>query len=202
MRLIAGWLEAAQREPDGEVDAALRQLNRALRAHRVATGDPFVREVAGKQALVMRLGWGRGEQVADGRWSEAVELPEPRRQRLRREAALRPQERLAALLGGREEPLACEELVLRARADTEAGRPREAALQVRVALEAALAELEADRHRSDMDERLEELADLRPKVELAANAALAGTLNPEAAAGVDRAVERLEAALRARTAAR
>jgi len=202
VRLIAGWLEAAQREPDGEVDAALRQLNRALRAHRVATGDPFVREVAGKQALVMRLGWGRGEQVADGRWSEAVELPEPRRQRLRREAALRPQERLAALLGGREEPLACEELVLRARADTEAGRPREAALQVRVALEAALAELEADRHRSDMDERLEELADLRPKVELAANAALAGTLNPEAAAGVDRAVERLEAALRARTAAR
>ena len=52
-----------------------------------------------------------------------------------------PEERFAALLGGRESPLAAEELVLRARADLDAGRPREAALQARVALEALLAEL-------------------------------------------------------------
>jgi hypothetical protein len=37
--------------------------------------------------------------------------------------------------------LVAEELVLRARLDLEAGRPREAALQARVALEALLAEL-------------------------------------------------------------
>ena len=37
--------------------------------------------------------------------------------------------------------LACEELVLRARADLDAGRVREAALQARMALESLLAEL-------------------------------------------------------------
>ena len=37
--------------------------------------------------------------------------------------------------------LACEELVLRARADLDAGRFREAALQARVALESLLAEM-------------------------------------------------------------
>ena len=52
-----------------------------------------------------------------------------------------PEERFAALLGGREQVLACEELVLRARADLDAGREREAALQARVALESLLAEM-------------------------------------------------------------
>ena len=47
-----------------------------------------------------------------------------------------PEERFAALLGAREPQLVAEELVLRARADLDAGRPREAALQARVALEA------------------------------------------------------------------
>ena len=54
---------------------------------------------------------------------------------------LRPQERLAAILGGRDVALACEELALRARLDADAGRWREAAFQLRVALEAAIAEL-------------------------------------------------------------
>ena len=57
---------------------------------------------------------------------------------------LRPQARLAAVLNGRERPLACEELTLRARLDLDHGREREAALQVLVALDAALAELAAD----------------------------------------------------------
>ena len=50
-----------------------------------------------------------------------------------------PEERFAALLGGREEVLPAEELVLRARADLNAGRVAEAALQARVAIEALLA---------------------------------------------------------------
>src|SRR5919202_1454802 len=61
--------------------------------------------------------------------------------RLRRAETLAPQERLAALLGGSDEVLVAEELVLRARTDIDEGRPREAALQARVALEALLAEL-------------------------------------------------------------
>ena len=77
--------------------------------------------------------------MADGRFSDAWELPRERTRTRRSMEA--PEERFAALLGGRERPLACEELVLRARADLDAGRPREAALQARVALEALLAEL-------------------------------------------------------------
>ena len=176
-------------------------LNTLLHAQRVAAADALVREVALPQALVARLGYGRGEEVADGRWSAAFELPAEARPRARRRAsALRPQERLAALIGGRDAPLACEELTLRARHDYDRGRVREAALELRVALEAALAELDpAD---DGMAERIGELRERRGAVGDAANAALAGELPDDLAAAVGETLERLAAALRARTAAR
>jgi benzoate membrane transport protein len=99
------------------------------------------------RALVTRVGYGAGEQVADGEWEAARELPRPREKRSR---ALVPQQRLAALLSGRDVALACEELTLRARGDLEAGRQREAAMQLHIALEAAVAELESWRGRGDM----------------------------------------------------
>jgi hypothetical protein len=192
------WLQRV----DGEAEAAAATgaLNRVLHAHRLASADPAVREVAREQALVVRVGIGEGEQVAEGRWSRAVELPAPGPERQRRSAALRPQERLAALLGGRDAPLAAEELALRARTDLDAGRLREAAFQLRVALEAALAELEPWSRRGDIGERLEELRGERAAVAAAANAALQGGLDEQAAADVARVLGRLEAALRARTA--
>ena len=115
-----------------------------------------------------------------------------------RAAALRPQERLAALLGARDAPLAAEELALRARVDLDAGRRREAALQLRIALEAGLAELEP--WREQLADRLAELRDARGAVGAAANAALQGGIDDETAAEVERVLERLEAALRARVA--
>jgi hypothetical protein len=51
-----------------------------------------------------------------------------------------PEERFAAVLGGRDVPLAAEDLVLRARADLDAGRRRAAELQARAALDALRAE--------------------------------------------------------------
>ena len=104
----------------------------------------------------MRVGYGEGDQVADGRWVKALELPVADA-RTRRDAALRPQERLGALLGGRDAVLACEELALRARQDVDAGRRREAALQLDAALTAALAELEPWSSRGDLAARLAEL---------------------------------------------
>ena len=101
------------------------------------------------QALVIRAGWGEGEQVAYGRWMHARELPleHSRRRTLRprpgagraRSAALRPQERLAALLGARSDALLCEELALRARLDLDQGRPIHAAIELDSALAAARA---------------------------------------------------------------
>jgi hypothetical protein len=188
-------------DPQAPVDEELAIVNDVLHLHRVATADASARDVTREQALVVRVGYGRGEEVAEGRWTEAVEPPPPRAaHRGRREAALRPQVRLAALHGGRDAALACEELVLRARADFDAGRHREAALQVRVALEAAIAELEAWRERSDIGRRLEELRTLRGGVGDAANHALKGGLDEEAVDVVETAILRIEAAQRARTA--
>jgi hypothetical protein len=196
------WLQGL--DGDGQLDAlreAVAVLNVALAAHRVAAADPHVREVGLEGALVARVGYGRGEQVADGRWTEALEVPAAPRRRRRRAMALRPQERLAALLGGRDRPLACEELTLRARLDLDAGRTREAALQLRVALEAAIAELDRSAGRAaDMDQRVGELRAARAGVGEAANAALTGDLPPAAVEAVEQALGRLEAALRARAA--
>lgn len=195
----ARWLSNADGE--AETTSALAVLNRALHAHRVATADPFAREVGRDDALVVRLGYGAGEQVADGRWTEAVTLPVPRERRRRRSSALRPQERVAALLSGRDAALACELLALRARADLDAGRLREAALQFAPALKAALAELPAWAERGDLARRVEELAGLEDDAGAVAATALERGLDPEEAAAVERALGRLEAALRARSAA-
>jgi hypothetical protein len=196
----ARWLAEARKEPEERLAEGVRAVNRALHAHALATGDPRAREVAREEALVARLGWGRGEQVADGRWSDAVEVP-PARGRRRRVEALRPQERLAALLGARDRPLAAELLANRARLDLDQGREREAALQLRVALEAGIAELEPDRGLSGVGERLDALVETRGAVGDAANTALRGPLDDTARTQVKEALRRLEAALGARIVA-
>ena len=181
----AAWLNRAG-EP--ELAGGLAVLNRALHAHRVATADPRSHGVGRSDALVARIGYGAGEEVADGKWTDARELidPGPRRRRSRIPAA---QARLAALLTGRERALACEELALRARLDLGENRDREAALQVRIAFDAALAELPADPAGHALAERIEELRTL--------SATIAGA-DPEA---LSVALGRLESALRARSAA-
>lgn len=187
-------------------DAAVARLNRVLHAHRVAVADPYARDVAREQALVVRVGYGDGEHVAEGRWDSARELPAsaPRGGALagreRSAAALRPQERLAAVLAGRDAVLACEELALRARSDVDAGRLREAALQLRVAFEAALAELEPWREQAALAERLLRLRARRDEVAAAADAALRGGLDDEHVEAVRAVLACVEAALRARTA--
>jgi hypothetical protein len=191
------WLRGA--DIDDEANIGVQILNDVLYAHRTTTADPFVREVSRDQALVVRVGIGEGEQVADGRWTEAREV-EPAPPRMRRSAAMRPQERLAALLGGRDAALASEELTLRARLDLDRGRQREAALQLRVALEAALAELVPWVEHPGMAERLSGLKDERAAVGAAANMALQGGLDEATAADVARALRKVEGALRARSA--
>jgi len=189
------WLEAAGERSEELVAGALATLNRAVAAQRVAAADPLLPDADPGRALVTRIGYGAGEQVAEGDWEAARELPRPRERRSR---ALVPQQRLAALLSGRDVALACEELALRARGDLGAGRQREAAMQLHLALEAAVAELES--WRSDMGERIDELASLRDGVAGAANAAIQGGLEPGQVSVVSSALERLEAALRARAA--
>jgi hypothetical protein len=182
------WLGALRGSKGALAEESARAssaLNRFLRAHRAAAADPWGRDVSPEHALVVRVGYGDGDQVAEGRYSSAYELPrKPRGSRKREDLA--PAERLAAIVAGREEQLACEELVLRARADLDAGRPREAALQARIALEAVLAEL------------AEPLEADRAAVGAAANEALERDPSPELQQAVAEAVETMETALRRR----
>lgn len=191
------WLAGAGEDT---LEAGLVVLNRALHSFRIITADPYLTPVGRPQVIVARIGFGAGEEVAEGRWTAAKELtaPEGRRRRTR---ILAPQARLAALLGAREEVLACEELALRARLDLDQGRPREAALQLLVALDAALAELAAGPHAAELAGRLDELRGQREPVAGAAQAALSGPLSEADAVAVAFALERVEAALRARAAA-
>jgi hypothetical protein len=186
----SSWLAAA--DTDAELDAAVVVVNRALHAHRVAAADPYVTEISAERALVARIGYGSGEEVAEGRFSEALELSRAGRQRAKRSMEA-PEERFAALLGGRTEALPAEELVLRARADLNAGRLAEAALQARVAIEALLA---AQVAAEDSGPAGASLAGHRETIAAAANAALRGTSPGDSAAALDEAVAAMELALK------
>ncbi|HWX44780.1 MAG TPA: hypothetical protein VNY52_05615 [Solirubrobacteraceae bacterium] len=208
------WL--AQLDVHQEASAAAATVNRVLLAHRIATADPHVRELSPAHALVVRAGWGEGEQVAYGHWLHARELRLDERRTRRRSAALRSHEHFAALLGAREQALVCEELALRARLDLDEGRLPHAALELEHAYTAALAELTED-ERPDLAERIAELVQLRPGVIEAARIVLGGgDSDTPATAGrrgssdtpagpdeevIRHALGRLEAALRARAAA-
>jgi hypothetical protein len=192
------WLRA--HDVEAEVAAALATMNRVIDVHRIAAADPAAPPLTRAACLLVRVGTGAGDQVAHGRWHHAVAVgPPPPGDRPDRTAVLRPQERLGAVLAGRDVALACELLTLRARADADAGRWREAAFQLRVALEAVLAELLPWSGQADIDDRLAELRTLRGAVGDAANAALQGGLDAAQVADVVRVLERVEAALRART---
>jgi hypothetical protein len=193
----AAWLTAA-----GEADlaAGLEVLRRAVNAYRIAAADPHIHGVGRDEALVARLGYGAGEQVADGQWADARELvdPGPRRRRRRVPAA---QARFAALLTGRRAALVCEELALRARLDLDERRDRQAALQLLIALDAALAELPLDPAAPALEQRLEELRALHERVASAARTATDGSIGSSEREAVAFALGRIEAALRARSAA-
>lgn len=191
------WLAGAG-EP--ELAAGLAVLNRALHAFRLVTADPFMTAIGRHQALVARIGFGAGEQVADGLWTDAVELTE-KHGRQRRATVLQPQARLAAVLNGRETALAAEELALRARLDLDHRRYREAALQVLVALDAAIAELALDPTAEALAQRLDELRGRREQAAAAAQEALAGPLGEDTIEQVTFTLKRIEAIFRARAVA-
>jgi hypothetical protein len=190
----SSWLDAAG---DDDFDAGLFVLNRALHTYRLVIADPHVGPVDRYGALVARIGYGAGEQVSEGLWTSAIELIE-KTGRQSRAKVLTPQAHLAAVLTGREQRLACEELALRARLDLDARRYREAALQTMIALDAAIAEITADPTGIRLAKRLEELTSLRDGTTDAGQQALAGALDDGAREHIDAVLRRVESILRAR----
>jgi hypothetical protein len=179
------WLSetsASEEAIDRLVEQGIDELNQALHTQSVASGDAYPQTVTPARAVVIRIGVGSGEALADGAFTSAHQVDPglgPISRRRQRDEELRPQQRLAAVLGGREQLNACETLLLRARADLDADRNREAALQLRVGLEALLIELKGalsdDGHKEDMailESRRHEAGEL-------ANAALRADPTPE-----------------------
>ena len=195
------WLErmrSSDDERDAFVERGLACLRRAVAARRITAADPAIPDPSLESALAIRIGYGQGDELVERQWEEAIELPREQR-RASRSEALRPQERMAALLGQRDTALACEELVLRARGDADAGRGREAALQLRVGLEALLAEqARLTGHGQEAD--LEELTARRRATGEAANEALVGPLSAERTEEVQATLAICERVLRRRAA--
>jgi len=175
------WLRdvaATETSADALLVASVALLNRALHVGAVVSDDPHPQAFTPGRASAVRIGFGSGEQVAGGDFTSAVEVDvragaSPRQ---RRAEELRPQERLAAVLGGRDRLDACETLLLRARADLDAGRHREAALQLRIGLDALLVELPGAIDDPDHAEDIAALAPRRNEAVAAAAAALQADL--------------------------
>lgn len=180
---------------------AIAPLNRALHAHAVAAADPYGRELVPAQAERVLVGYGSGEETADGRFSDAraVDLsPRSSSRRHSRQEELQPQERVAGVLRGRERLDACETLLLRARADLDAGRDREAALQLGVGLEALLAELDGALEDSGHERDMAQLRERQAEAEAAAKAAVDGDLTGDQSAQVEELLQTCERVLRRR----
>ena len=198
------WLDQAV-EAEDSVDALVAEgidlLNRALHAHATTSADPHGHELRPERAVTVRIGYGSGEEVAAGRFSAAHEVDvwaaEASRRR-RRSESLRPQERTAAVLGGRERIDVCETLLLRARADLDAGRVREGALQLRIGLEALLAELRGAVAEQGHDEDMGTLQEQKGGAGEAANMALKGKLDAGTEQRVRELLETCERVLRRR----
>jgi hypothetical protein len=195
------WLASAGEQ---QLEAGLAILNRALLAQRALSTDPYVSPVSRRQTLVARVGYGAGDEVAEGRWRQAVELmpPESRwmRSRRQRERLVSSRASLAVALSGRRAPLLTEELALRARLDLDLGHTRAAALQLEIALDAALVELAQDPVRGDHGGRMGQLRDASKGVHAIAGVALSNEVTADQQTQLEQVLSLLERELRARAA--
>jgi hypothetical protein len=167
-------LRASDSEQQRLVNAGLKALNLAIRGYRAGAPDPYASEVTLRDARRVRIGFGSTEEVQDGRWVQAVELPPPAGGRTSRIERLRPSEAVASVLAGNSEVLESEELLLRALIDLDQDRTRAAAYQAAAAVSLLRREL---RSRSGLDDR--ELATLAASADVLVRAAADGPLSDD-----------------------
>lgn len=177
------WLQRVCRDHDLSRDLVrevTQALNRAILAHRVAAPDPYAADVNPRAAVAVRFGYGSGEEVAAGRWSEARELVGGQRASPRSEIvdSVGAQERIAAVLGGRDRVAPAEALLLGAERSSAEGRLELAVIELEAALGAA------GRRGAQVGEARSALAPLRERAESGRE------LDPEAVQAAVRAARR------------
>lgn len=197
------WL--AEHDADAAVEDALSVIRRLAQAGAVAGGEARPRPLRWRDLTRALLAYGSGYEGADGTWSShrMVTVPADEGHRVRRSGrGLGNEERLADLLSGRDPVLASERLSLRVQHDLDAGHYREAALQLRIAVEAAIAELEPWREAPHVDAALTELRAGRGAVAETAGAAVRGGLTDDQVETVRAIAETLQTALTRRSRGR
>ena len=112
---------------------------------RAEARDPLIQDIGATRALKVRIGYGEGEALAEGRFSDARDIPPPRSGRL---DDIDPLSRVAAVLAGRDEVHPAETLLERARLDTAQGRVSEARLGLAAARDALMS------HPGDRDAKI------------------------------------------------
>lgn len=190
------WL--AEHDADDAVDDALAVVRRLAHVNAIAGGEARPRPLRWRDLTRAVLAYGSGYEGADGTWSShrTVTVPADEPHRVRRSGrGLGNEERLADLLSGRDPVLAAERLSLRVQHDLDAEHFREAALQLRIAVEAAIAELEPWREAPHVDAALTELRGTRGAVAEAATAAVRGGLTDEQVETVRAIAATLQSAL-------
>ena len=195
------WLDRVRDDDDAieaELTGALELINAALHAQRTATLDPHLPDLAPERALAVRIGFGTGEDLADARFAAAIDVPDPARRR--RLETLRPQERIAAVVGRRERVPPADLLLLRARADLDAGRTSEAALQLRIGVDALLCGPRRNGAQAEAAD-LTAIDERRQLTARAADEALRGELSEERVAELTETLRLCERVLRRRALA-
>ena len=191
------WLDRLD-ESDftGEVlDDAVAPLDRARAADATASGRPFGTPTEVGSILAARIGYGEGDQVASGRYLEALDVD------ARGGTAAKRRERLArtaAILGDREQAAACEVLVPRVRLDLATGNEAAARLAIETAVGATIGELEFALEDEGHEQDLDQLERLLPTLaEVSARAAQGGG-EPADIGLVEEALELAERVIRRR----
>lgn len=95
------WLDEIADDVEHRADYArdgLDAFNRALDALHELTEDPAIGPVDIGSSLAVRIGFGTGDQVADGEWTEARQLPS-----FQREVGLDRHRQVALRLAGKDE---------------------------------------------------------------------------------------------------
>lgn len=171
------------------LDEALATVDRAFAAEAAATGRPYAESPALGQILSARVGFGDGDHVSEGRFTEAMEVDarggtaSARRERL---ARTRPLARIAAIIGGKDSARACEYLIPRVRADLDASRVLAAALAIENAVRATVVEMDGVLDEPDHERDLDRIEAMLPDLTVMTDTLLA---DPKVWAGLADSLE-------------
>lgn len=180
---------------------AIGALDRVRAADASSRGIPFGTPTDVGSVLAARIGYGEGDQVASGRFLEALDVDarggtgEKRRERMTRTD---PLARTAAVLGGREKSTACEVMIPRIRMDLEIGNEAAARLAAAGAIGATISELEFAVEDEAHEQDLDRLEGMLPALGEVSARASEGTDEPDDLKLVDEALTIAERVIRRR----